>query len=339
MKISWRLPVFAIMSLLILFSQVVADRLSSTHAAGTRTLPRQYFAPYQDMTLGPKLQWVAQSTGQKYFTLAFITSQGCDAQWGDSIPLNQTSTRLPHLISDIRHIRSIGGDVIISFGGAAGKELALACSSVSSLQQQYQRVIDTYSVKHLDFDIESGTQGDLTSYTRRNRAIAALQEANPGLTISFTLPSATTGLLSNSLGLIKNARANGVTISIVNLMTMDYGKPDRQMGQEAINAAYGLYHELKKIYPTRSSRQLWSMIGITSMIGQNDSAGEIFSLSNARKVLSFAKQKHIGELSMWEISRDNSTCIARTKATDTCSGVSQSIYAYTNIFKEFTAIT
>lgn len=334
MKMSWRLPALALISLLVLFSLLVTGSVHSVYAA--TTLPSQYFAPYQDVTLGPKLQSVAQNTGQKYFTLAFITGNGCNAEWAGTIPLNQTSTYLPNLTSDISYIRSKGGDVVVSFGGEAGQELALVCSSVSSLQQQYQRVINTYKVNHLDFDIEGGAEGDTTSYTRRNQALAALQKANPGLTISFTLPSATTGLLSDSLGLIENAKAKGVNISVVNLMTMDYGSPDSKMGQESINAANGLHSELQKIYTTKSSSQLWSMVGITPMIGQNDSAGEIFSLSDAQKVLSFAQQNHIGELAFWEVSRDNGNCAGSKTASDTCSGVSQSLYAYINSLKAFT---
>ena len=243
---------------------------------------------------------------------------------------------MPNLDSDISYIRGQGGDIIISFGGAAGQELAQTCSSASSLQAQYQAVVTKYNATHLDFDIEGGEQGDSTTYDRRDIALAALQQANPGLSISFTLPSATTGLLSDSLGLLNNAVSHGVNFNVVNLMTMDYGSADSQMGQEAINAANGLHSELQSIFPSKSSSQLWSMVGITPMIGQNDTPGEIFSLSNASQVLSFAQSNHIGELSFWEVPRDNGNCAGSTTASDTCSGVSQSAYAFTNTFKPFT---
>ena len=330
---SRRFMALTVASLLGLLSILWAG---SSHAAYASSLPTQFYAPYQDVTIGPTLKSVVQSTGQKYFTLAFITSEGgCKAAWGGSVPLNKTSTDLPHLASDISYIRSKGGDVLVSFGGQAGTELALACSSVSSLQKQYQSVIDAYKVTHLDFDIEGGTEGDSTSYTRRNTALAALQKANPGLSISFTLPSETTGLLSDSIGLLNNAKSKGVTFSIVNLMTMDYAGPDSHMGQESINAANGFYKQLQKIYPSKTSSQLWSMIGLTNLIGQNDTAKEIFTLSDAQKVLAFAQQQHLGELSMWEVSRDNGSCPGATSDEDTCSGLSQSTYAFTNIFKAF----
>lgn len=322
-----------VLASLVAAVMALAGNTSSAHAA--TALPASYFAPYDDVTIGPALQDVTQATGQKFYTLAFITGNGCSPDWAGTIALNQTGTFLPHLDSDISFIRSQGGDIVISFGGAAGQELAQTCSSASTLQAQYQAVVTKYNASHLDFDIEGGEQGDSTTYDRRNIALAALQAANPGLTISFTLPSATTGLLSDSLGLLNNAVSHHVNFNVVNLMTMDYGSADSQMGQEAINAANGLHSELQNIFPSKTSSQLWSMVGITPMIGQNDSAGEIFSLSNASQVLSFAQSNHIAELSFWEVPRDNGNCAGSTSASDTCSGVSQSLYQFTNTFKPF----
>ncbi|MBV9258546.1 MAG: chitinase [Ktedonobacteraceae bacterium] len=329
MKISRRYFVAFTVSGLIALLSVFWAGLSvlSAHAAGA-ALPAQVFAPYQDMTIGTSLKSVAQSTGQKYFTLAFITSGGgCKYSWGSSTPT---------LASDLSYIRSQGGDVLISFGGAAGTELALDCNSPKALQAQYQKVINTYKVTHLDFDIEGGTEGDATSYTRRNTALAALQKANPGLTIDFTLPSNPTGPTSEDMGLLKNAKAKGVNFSVVNLMTMDYNGPDNHMGKDAIAAAKNLFAQLKKMYPTKTTGELWSMVGLTNLIGQNDTPQEIFTLNDAKLVLNFAQQNHIGLLSFWEVSRDNGSCPGNTSDQDTCSGLSQSTNAFTNIFKAFT---
>ncbi len=312
---------------------MLMGNVSQAHAASP--FPSEYFAPYSDVTIGASLQSVTQTTGQKYYTLAFITGNGCNAAWAGTILLSQTGTYLPNLDSDISSIRAQGGDVIFSFGGEAGQELAQTCSTASALQAQYQAVVTKYSATHLDFDIEGGEQGDSTTYDRRDSALAALQAANPGLTISFTLPSATTGLLSDSLGLLNNAVSHGVNFNVVNLMTMDYGSADSQMGQESINAANGLHSELASIFPSKTSSQLWAMVGITPMIGQNDSAGEIFSLSNASQVLSFAQSNKIGELAFWEVPRDNGTCAGSTTAVDTCSGISQTAYQFTDLWKPF----
>jgi hypothetical protein len=343
MKISRRLPILLTVGFLILASAATAGgvlfgRGTSAHAASA--LPSEYFAPYSDVTMSTTLQSITQSTGQKYYTLAFITGNGCNAYWAGTIPLSQTGIYIPNLDSDISYVRSQGGDVVISFGGEAGQELAQTCSTVSTLQAQYQAVVTKYGATHLDFDIEGGEERDATTYARRNSALAALQQANPGLTVSFTLPSATTGLdtsyPTNSATLLQDAVAKGVNVSIVNLMTMDYGSAQSQMGQDSISAANGLFAQLQQIYPSKTASQLWAMVGITPMIGQNDSPGEIFSLSNAQQVLAFAQQNKIGELAFWEVSRDNGNCAGSTSATDTCSGVSQSTYAFINALKAFT---
>lgn len=340
MKPSWRRPL--VISALALVALVVGLfgiglKIAVTPARAAGSFPSQLFAPFADITLsGPTLQSVTQSTAQKFYTLAFITGNGCNAEWAGTIPLNQTSTFLPHLDSDIQAVRSAGGDVIISFGGEAGQELAQTCSDSTSLQAQYQAVINQYHVSRIDFDIEGGEEGDQTTYDRRNIALAALQQANPGLAISFTLPSATTGLLSTSIGLLNNAKSHGVNFSLVNLMAMDYGSPDSQMGQEAINAANGFFSQLKQIFPSDSTSQLWSMIGVTVLIGQNDSAGEIFTEQNGQQLLSFAQQQHLGLLSFWEVSRDNGGCPGSTTDQDTCSGLSQGTYDFINMFKVFT---
>src|SRR5947207_15139813 len=101
---------------------------SNSNSYTVSIFPSKYFAPYQDVTIGASLQSIMRSTGQKFYTLASITGNGCNAEWAGTIPLDQTKTSLPYLDSDIQAIRSQGGDVIISFGGAAGQELAQTCS-------------------------------------------------------------------------------------------------------------------------------------------------------------------------------------------------------------------
>jgi len=46
--------------------------------------PARFFAPYVDTLLYPpfSLTQTAAQTGQKFYTLAFITADGCAAKWG-----------------------------------------------------------------------------------------------------------------------------------------------------------------------------------------------------------------------------------------------------------------
>src|SRR6185369_3173927 len=123
------------------------------------------------------------------------------------------------------------------------------------------------------------------------------------LKIQYTLPVDPTGLPSNAISLLKNAIANHTTVDVVNIMAMDYGsKVD--MGATANQAATGTFNQLKSLYPAKSTSQLWAMVGITPMLGVNDVTSEVFSLSNAQTVLSFAQQHGVGLIAFWQTARD-----------------------------------
>lgn len=306
--------------LVAVLSAVIALQPASTHAqtALVNNFPTRFFAPYIDMTAFPtqSLTQDTQNGGIKFYSLAFITndeSASCEAAWGSAVPLNQLSVFLPNLDSDIQFVRSQGGDVIVSFGGAAGSELAQSCTSVSALQAQYQTIIDHYNVSHIDFDIEGPASQDTASIDRRNKALAALQGANPGLKISYTLPVLPTGLVSDGINLLQNAISNGVNVNIVNIMAMDYGSSfdGTKMGQNAVDAATNLHSQLQSLYPNKTSAQLWAMEGITPMTGANDVGGETFTLADAQTVLNFAQQQNVGELAMWSVNRDSGFSYSR----------------------------
>ncbi|MGH2480411.1 MAG: hypothetical protein ACRDHW_12215, partial [Ktedonobacteraceae bacterium] len=136
-----RILMFFAVSLMALSGVFISVNTMRSHAQSA--FPTNLFAPYADITLsGPTLQSVEQSTGLKFYTLAFITNGGgtCNAEWAGTIPLHQTGQFLPHLDSDIQFVRNQGGDIIISFGGEAGQEMAQTCTDAGSLQAQYQRV-------------------------------------------------------------------------------------------------------------------------------------------------------------------------------------------------------
>src|SRR5215472_520102 len=274
--------------------------------------PGHYYAPYVDMTASPTQSLVAdsQNGGIKFYSLAFITadeSTPCEAAWGSVVPLNQLSTFLPNLDSDIQTLRSQGGDVIVSFGGEAGTELAQSCTSESSLQAQYQSIIDHYQVSHIDFDIEGVAVTDSASIDLRNRTLAALEAANPGLVLSYTLPVLPTGLVTSGIDLLRNAIADGVRVD-VDIMAMDYGSsfPPDKMGQNAIDASNSLISQLESLYPSKSDAQIRSMVGVTPMSGANDVAPENFTTADAQQLLGYAQTAGITELAMWSVNRDSS---------------------------------
>ena len=334
---------FAVSSTDALGSSGLSGVVSATTAAGggaSASFPSHLFAPYTDMLLypTPSLSGMATTTGQKYFTMAFIVAgSGCQANWGGYYTMAQNFE-----VNDVAALRAQGGDVIVSFGGATGTELALACSTVATLQAQYQAVIDEYNLTRIDFDIEGSAFTDTASIDLRNKAIAALQAAAASagrtLVVQYTIPVLPTGLTAPGLSLLQNALTNGVNIGIVNVMAMDYGSyyDPNQMGAYAVEAMNATISQLGTLYgAAKTDTQVRSMIGVTPEIGLNDISPEVFTLSDASTLVSAAQSGSIGMLTFWSTGRDQQ-CPGTPVITGTCSGIIQSPWAFTNIFKLFT---
>jgi chitodextrinase len=297
------------------------------------------FAPYVDMTLNSdSLAATKSASGVKHFSLGFVVSgSACTASWGGYYGLDD-----PVIAQRIADLKAAGGDAIISFGGAAGQELARTCTSVSTLAAQYQAAIDRYAIRDLDFDIEGADQGDPASLDRRFKAIAQLQsagqQAGKPVHVSLTLPVMPTGLTHDGLNVMRSAIANSVDVGVVNVMAMDYFDPSLEpyrMGDDAILAATSVHDQLAALYPSLSDAKLWAMVGVTPMLGINDDPKEIFTTADATKLTTFAKQKGLGRLAMWSINRDHPCGRPTTFTENTCSGVSDPDWAFSSAFRSF----
>jgi FlaG/FlaF family flagellin (archaellin) len=313
---------------------VVALGGAKTARAAT-TWPAHVFAPYVDTgESNTTLATVAADDGTQFFTLAFVNGAGC--QW--SLP-NQSGWQ-----SQVSALQAEGGDVSISFGGYTvdtdATDLGAQCSSASAMAAQVESVISTFSVTHLDFDIESNEQTDSADLALTAQALAQVRSWAGGngdqLTISYTIPVLPTGLTSEGEGVLTTALANGFTPNIVNLMTMDYGTSGTEMGSAANQALDSAAGQLESIYGISASAA-YAMLGNTPMIGQNDTPGEIFTVADASTVESYAAGQGIAWLSFWAEGRDNDGCPGDTTASSTCSGISQSDGAFTQAFQAFTS--
>lgn len=309
---------------------VSVTTLASTGGGG------RMFAPYIDMSLtsDQELLAIQQQSGIKTFTLAFVLSGGgCTPAWGgtgsiynDALPNGST------MLSLIQGVRGQGADVIISFGGANGIELAQACPDAASLQAAYQAVITRYNVRLADFDIEGGAGADLPSIHRRNQALVGLKAANPGLFLSYTLPVLPTGLVADGINLLNAVKADGLTLDLVNVMTMDYGGSVDNggfMGLDATLAASATHQQIQ-------AAGLTATVGVTPMIGVNDVVPEVFQLADAQTLLNFAQaNSYITRLAMWSVARDNGSCAGTNWASPTCSGLAETPYQFSGIFQAF----
>ncbi len=173
--------------LVVSFVVVVVSWWSIFNSAAAKAeWPAKVFAPYMYLGSGDsfKLTDCDDACGLKHYTLAFIIAdKENNPAWDGRTPMEKD---LYH--DQIDAIRKRGGDVIVSFGGEAGKDLAQVEEDLMALEKKYQSVIDHYKFTWLDFDIEGKALGDTKANERRNAVIAKLQAKNPGLVISFTVP-------------------------------------------------------------------------------------------------------------------------------------------------------
>src|SRR6266540_1284477 len=286
---------------------------SPAAAAGT-PLPAHVFAPYFETWTTDSITDLAQQSGARYFTLAFLettSKTSCTLAWN-----GDRSQTLPtgRYLSDIASLRAIGGDVVPSFGGwsadQAGTEIGDSCKDVNAIVAAYQSVITTYDVTRLDMDIEGRSLNRPDGIDRRNKAIKLLQDSV----------------------------ANGVRIDFVNPMTFDYyDRVTTDMGAAAINAAQGLFNQLRTLYPAKTAAEIWAMEGNTIMPGIDDypRRTEVTYPADAQRLLDFARANGISILSMWAIQRDNGGCPGNGGSND-CSGIVQSTWEFTHILAPFT---
>jgi Glycosyl hydrolases family 18 len=294
------------------------------------------FAPFVDAAdyPAPDFGAIRSQGGVTHTTLGFVTASDgtdCVPTWGGYADY-QASGPNPYLGKQVTQYRKGGGDVVVSFGGAAGTELASACGSVGALAKAYGKVISAYRAKYIDFDVEGATITDPAANTKRAKAIAKLQRAakhrGRRLSVSYTLPVLPTGLDSDGRAVVEGAVQHHVAISIVNVMAMDYGaqaapNPQGQMGDLAISAGRGLAEQLASIYPKLSAARVARMVGVTPMIGINDVETEVFTLADAAKLVDYARSAGIGMLSMWQLGRDSQCSQPTTTTQLDCSGIAQ----------------
>ncbi|MER7723227.1 cellulose binding domain-containing protein [Streptomyces sp. NPDC096323] len=304
---------------------------TKTEGGGGGTASGAGFAPYVDTSLYPAYDLLDTATkaGVKQFNLAFITSGGsCAPLWGGVTGLGDD-----HVASQIGALRAAGGDVRVSFGGASGSELALKCASAADLAAAYGKVVDTYKLTKVDFDIEGGALPDTAANSRRSQAIAQLQKSHPGLDVSFTLPVMPEGLTQPGVDLIADAKKNGVDVGAVNVMAMDYGASySGDMGTYAIQAATATQAQVKGVLGL-SDAEAWKSVAVTPMIGVNDVSTEIFKVEDATQLVAFAKEKGLAWLAMWSGTRDKACAGGPKPSADaSCSSIAQEPLAFTKAF-------
>ncbi|MFJ3906437.1 ricin-type beta-trefoil lectin domain protein [Streptomyces sp. NPDC090025] len=272
----------------------------------------------------PSPTTVMNATGVKWFTLAFVLSNGtCNPQWDGARPLTGGVDQ-----QTVNTVRAAGGDVIPSFGGWSGNKLESSCTSAATLAAAYQKVIDAYGLKAIDIDIEAEAYDSPAVQQRTVDALKTVRSKNPGLKVYVTFG---TGQNGPDTSLINRAAGAGLTVDSWTIMPFDFGGNGQNMGTLSVRAAEGLKTAVKNAYGY-SDDQAYRHTGISSMNGVTD-VGETITQDDFRTILGYARQSHLARLTFWSVNRDR-PCTGG--GADTCSGIAQQPWDFTRILAGYT---
>ncbi|MFF1608956.1 ricin-type beta-trefoil lectin domain protein [Amycolatopsis sp. NPDC058278] len=273
----------------------------------------------------PNPATIMSATGVKWFTLAFVLSNGyCNPQWDGGRALTGGVDQ-----TTINTIRAGGGDVIPSFGGYSGNKLESSCGSAGELAAGYQKVINAYGLKAIDIDIEADAYSNPTVQQRTVDALKTVRANNPGIKLYVTFGTDQSGP-DNSL--VNRAAQAGLTVDGWVIMPFDFGGAGQNMGTLTQRAAEGLKNVVKSAYGYDDDTAYRHM-GISSMNGITDNS-ETVTLTDFTTILGYANAHHLARLTFWSANRDR-PCPGGYPNNDTCSGVSQQAWDFTRIFARY----
>ncbi|KAJ3226745.1 hypothetical protein HDU81_007124 [Chytriomyces hyalinus] len=246
----------------------------------------------------------------KATTMAFAISDRGSGLWGS----------LAECIPDMAQFVANGGYLIISCGRASGPFL----EDTMSTDQQFlvlSNLLKQTGCHALDFDVEGSALAKGASLNQRNEVISWLQAAFPGLYVSFTLPAEQPqyggALSSDGVALLQSAKQAGITVSCVNLMTMDV------YASSLIDMVDSAKTQLGQTFTGQSDSELYAMLGAMPMIRVNDDKS-IFSLEDATMLGAYLAKKGVRLMSFWAQQRDQNC----SGGLDVSTQVSQSDFEY-----------
>ncbi len=299
----------------------------TTQAGG---VPGMAAAPYEyfGWASPPDPVSVMNATGIKWFTLAFILSDGsCNPAWDGSRPLTGGNDQ-----TQINRIRANGGDVMVSIGGWSGNKLGERCSSASALAGAYQKVINAYNLKVIDIDIENTEWNNATVRQRVIDALKIVKQTNPGIKTIITFGTTVNGPDATGRDMINRGAASGLNNDVWAVMPFDFGGYTGDMGDASISAVEGLKAAVKSAYGYTDA-ETYARVGLSSMNGRTDVAGELVTVSDFQQILAYAQQTHLARFAFWSINRDR-PCGGGTDP-DACSGIAQQQYDFTKVIAQY----
>ena len=317
----------------------VALGSAPAEAAGTTLTSNWYASAPYDMPLDndpPDLTQVLAATGQKAYVLAFVLAENgtsCAPAWDGGSSVVSSSDAVA---SQINALRAVGGDVAVSFGGYNGTKLGQVCGSAAATAAAEQQVINAYGLHAIDLDLEEPEYENSSAIANELGAAQIIQQGNPGIYISVTLPGTTVGTGYFGEQLLDEAKSLGFTPNSFTIMPFDGGFSG---GSSQITALEDFNSMLVSTFGWSQSTA-YAHEGISSMNGRTDSA-EYFYQTDFQTVLTWAESVGLGRYSFWDVNRDRECDPPDNNGnlSATCSSVTQNSWDFTKYDAEFAGAT
>lgn len=328
-SVLYLISIILIFTLPAISHDMVTDKDKTTKSGW----PIRLSAPYIDMSSwvdtasaysingAPNLSKLYDDTEFAYFNLGFIqpdttTPLASDGTirwgWGGYGSLGNNggnSSQLAGINSSLEGLRKKGGDYAISIGGQLGDAPWVVTQNQDMLEKFYNDVIETYSIKRMDLDIEESNQ-DYSQNVVNARAIKAVQDET-NIEITLTIPIMPSGWEQKQINIITAYLDAGVDVKVINSMTMCYGTgvgENEDYGTASVRAITNAVSQIKTIYSNYgillTDDQAYLKMGATFSIGYESNLYPVFTTSMAATVVEDAKKHRYGLISMWSMGRD-----------------------------------
>ncbi|NMI01076.1 hypothetical protein [Pseudonocardia acidicola] len=317
-------PAMVVVALLVSACSPAADVAPTVAEAGSPTR----FAPYVDASVSPPvLVDMADATGVHDVVLAFALATGgrCEPSWAGVRPLTD-----PALLAQVGELRARGGQPTVATGGASGPYLENACGSPAELARAYASALDAVGGNRLDVDVEA----DVPAATVVDALTRLQRERGTAVTLTLRVQGQDQGLEPAALALVRRAAESGLRFT-VNPMVMNFAhRGDWAAAMVATLDAVSA--QLHGVWPDATGAEIAGRTGMTLMIGRTD-LGAVTTLADAATVAGAARSRGLASIGFWSVGRDNGGCPGRATAAFDCSGIEQSRFAFTEIFRDAAA--
>ncbi len=274
--------------------------------------------PYQDVSLATQPWQGGAGLGQTSIW-AFATGECGHERWGDFDTAAFAAARVAAFVRE-------GMDYIVSTGGEAG---GFSCSSDQGMRRFVARY-DSPRLVGLDFDIErQQTPAQIDALVRHAQAA---QRRKPALRLSFTLATHASAdgsrrsLNATGEAVLASLRRHALDTAVLNLMVMNYGPADARwcvlsdaaqparcdMGRSALQAARNVHEKYGIPY---------ARIAFTAMPGENDVAGNVFTLEDAALMARGAREQGLAGIHHWSLDRDRPCAAGSPRVSPRCHGL------------------